>query len=158
AVLVNPRNVIIEHTRRDVRLAAQAVGQQVEFFDASSDRELEAMFAAAVQQRIPALLVGNDVFFNSRVSKLAALADHHALPTLYSRREFAAAGGLVSYGPSLLDSYRQVGDYIGRILKGEKPADLPVVFPTKFELVINARTGNKLGLTVPPTLLALADE
>jgi len=158
AVLLNPKNPIAELTKRDVQGAARLTGQKIQFLNASSERELDSAFASLVQQQADALLVGNDAFFNSRVGQLAALAGRHAIPTLYSRREFAAAGGLVSYGPSLADTYHQVGIYTGRILKGAKPADLPVVLPTKFELVINRKTAETLGLSVPPTLLALADE
>ena len=158
AVLLNPKNPIAELTKRDVQGAASRTGQKIQFLNASSERELDSAFASLVQQQANALLVGNDAFFNSRVDQLAALAGRHAIPTLYSRREFAAAGGLVSYGPSLADTYHQVGIYTGRILKGAKPADLPVVLPTKFELVINRKTAETLGLSVPPTLLALADE
>jgi ABC-type uncharacterized transport system substrate-binding protein len=158
AVLLNPKNPIAELTMRDVQGAASLAGQKIQFLNASSERELDSAFVSLVQQHTNALLVGNDAFFNSRVDQIAALAGRHAIPTLYSRREFPDAGGLVSYGPSLRDTYHQAGIYTGRILKGAKPADLPVVLPTKFELVINRKTAEMLGLTVPDKLLALADE
>jgi len=157
AILVNPKNPIAELTTKDVQAAAGAIGQQVQFLNASSERDIETVFAILGQQRVGALVVGNDVLFNSSVEQLAALASRHSIPTLYSRREFAAAGGLVSYGPSLDDAYRQVGRYAGQILKGEAPSDLPVVLPTKFDLVINLKTANALGLKVCPLLfLAVA--
>jgi putative ABC transport system substrate-binding protein len=158
AILVNPKNQTAELITKQVQTAARAIGQQIRFLNASSERDVESAFATLVQQRVGALVVGNDVFFNSSVGQIAALAARHAIPTLYSRREFAAAGGLVSYGPGLDDAYRQNGIYAGRILKGEKPSDLPVVLPTKFDLVINLKTAKALGLDVPAKLLALADE
>jgi putative tryptophan/tyrosine transport system substrate-binding protein len=141
-----------------VQGAASLAGQKIQFLNASSERDLDSAFVSLVQQHAKALLVGNDQFFNSHVDQIAALAGRHAIPTLYSRREFPDAGGLVSYGPSLRYTYHQAGIYTGRILKGAKPADLPVVLPTKFELVINRKTAETLGLTVPDKLLALADE
>jgi len=156
--LENPNNPIFELTTRDVLAAAPVLGLKVQILKASTDREIDAAFASLVQARTGALLVGGDVFFNSRIEQLVALAASHAIPTMYQVPEFVVAGGLISYGSSLIDGYRQVGLYTGRILKGEKPADLPVVQPTKFQLVINLKTAKALGLTVPDKLLAVADE
>jgi putative ABC transport system substrate-binding protein len=159
AVLVNPANTAnTETTLRDAEPAARAVGLQVQILKASTSREIEAAFATFVRERPDALFVGNDAFFNARRVQLVLLAGRHGLPAIYWDREFAEAGGLMSYGSNIVDVYRQVGVYAGRILKGAKPADLPVVQSTKFELVINAVTARMLGLDVPPTLLARADE
>ncbi len=138
--------------------AARALGLQIQVINASTIREINAAFASFVRERPDALFVAGDPFFNSRRVQLAHLASRHAIPAIYAQREFADVGGLMSYGPSLADALRQVGVYVGRILKGAKPANLPVVQSTKFELVINAQTATMLGLTVPPTLLARADE
>ena len=156
--LENPNNPIFELTTRDVLAAAPVLGLKVQILKASTDREIDAAFASLVQARTGALLVGGDVFFNSRIEQLVALAASHAIPTMYQVPEFVAAGGLISYGSSLIDGYRQVGLYTGRILKGEKPGDLPVIQAAKFELVINLKTAKALGLTIPETLLATADE
>src|SRR5262249_36721792 len=156
--LANPKNPISELTARDVLAAAPALGMQVQILEASSDREIDAAFMSLAQLRIRALVVGNEFFFNSRAEQLVALAARHAIPALYPSREFAPAGGLMSYGLSLTEQYRQVGLYAGRILKGERPADLPVLQPTKVELIINLKTAKTLGLEVPAKLLALADE
>ena len=121
-------------------------------------RDFDAAFAALAPNQADALLVTNDAFFFDRLDQIVAMAAHHAVPTIYDRREYAAAGGLISYGPNYVDAYRQAGIYAGRILKGEKPDELPVVQATKFELVLNVRTAKKLGLEVPDRLLALADE
>ena len=159
AVLVNPANATTtETTLRDVEAAARAMGLQIQVLNASTSREIDAAFATFVRERPDALFVGADAFFNSRRVQLANLAARHAVPATYPARDFAEAGGLMSYGTNITDAYRQVGVYTGRILKGAKPADLPVVQSTKFELVINAQTARMLGLTVPPTLLARADE
>jgi ABC-type uncharacterized transport system substrate-binding protein len=159
AVLVNPANAAnTETTLRDVEPAARTMGLQIQVLNASTSREIDAAFATIARERPDALFVGNDAFFNARRVQLVLLAGRHGLPAIYWDREFAEAGGLMTYGSNIVDVYRQVGDYAGRILKGAKPADLPVVQSSKFELVINAQTARMLGLTVPPTLLAAADE
>ncbi len=159
AVLVNPANVVpAASTRRDVEPAARALGLHVQFYEASTSGEIDAAFAALVREQADAVFVPPDAFFTSRRVQLISLAARHALPVTYSGRHFVEAGGLMSYGTSVTDMYRQVGAYVGRILKGAKPADLPVVQASKFELVINAQTAKLLGLTVPPMLLAHADE
>ena len=155
--LENPSAPIFELTTRDVLAAAPAIGVMLEILKASTDRELDAAFASLVQGQSRALLIGADVFFNSRMEQLAALAARHTIPTMYSYREFVEAGGLISYGSSLIEQYRQIGLYTGRILKGEKPADLPVMQTAKFELIVNLKTAKTLGLEVPAKLLALAD-
>jgi putative ABC transport system substrate-binding protein len=159
AVLVNPTDPArAETTTRDLQAAARSLGLQLHVLQASTDRDFDTVFASLVQLRVGGLVIGGEPFFNSRSEQLGALTLRHAVPTIYQFRAFAAAGGLVSYGSSLTDSYRLVGVYSGRILKGEKPADLPVQQSTKFELVINLKTAKALGLTVPPSLLATADE
>jgi putative ABC transport system substrate-binding protein len=157
-VLFNPQNPDIQTRLTGVQQAARAVGQQIHIMYASSEAELDTGFAALAQGRVGALLVGSDPFFNSRRDQIVALAAHHTIPAIYEGRQYALAGGLISYGTNLADGYRQVGIYTGRVLKGESPADLPIVQPTKFELVINLNTAKALGLEVPPTLLARADE
>ena len=156
--LENPTNTISELTMRDVLAAAPVVGVKVQILKASTDREIDAAFVSLVQARTGALLVGGDVFFNSRIEHIVGLAARHAIPTMCQVPEFVVAGGLISYGTSLIEEYREVGLYTGRILKGEKPADLPIMQATKFGLSINLKTARMLGLTVPPTLLARADE
>jgi putative ABC transport system substrate-binding protein len=158
ALLVNPKNPIAALTTKDVRSGARTISRQIQIFNASNERELVSAFASMVQAGIRALVVGNDSFFNGRVEQLATLAAHHVIPTLYFRREFAVVGGLVSYGSRRSDGFRQAGLYAGRILKGAKAADLPVVQPTKFELIINLRAAKALGVTVPDKLLVAADE
>ena len=159
AVLVNPANAAnTETTTRDVQAAARTMGLQIQILNASSSREINAAFATFVHARPDALYIGGDAFFTSRRVQIAALAARHAIPTLCSGREYVEVGGLMSYGASINDAWRQAGIYVGRILKGAKPADLPVVQASKFELVINAEIARMLGLTVPPTLLATADE
>jgi putative tryptophan/tyrosine transport system substrate-binding protein len=158
AVLVNPNQPSTATQLRDVKEAAHSLGLQLNVLNASSEGDLDAAFAAIVQQRAGALLVGADPFFNIRREQLVTLATRFKTPAIYVLREFVAVGGLVSYGTSLTDVYRPVGIYVGRILKGEKPRDLPVVQPTKFELVINLKTAKALGLEIPAKVLALADE
>jgi putative ABC transport system substrate-binding protein len=158
AMLVNPNNPNAATNMREGRTAAETVGQQLVVLNASTEREIDTAFATLFRQQIGALLVGSDPLFASRRDQLAAVAARHAVPTIYESREFAEAGGLISYGTDLDDVYRQAGIYVGKILKGAKPADLPIVQPTKFELVINLKTAKSLGLTVPATLLSQADE
>src|SRR5262245_24692600 len=159
AVLVNPTIATnTESAVRDAGAAARAVGLQIQVLNASTSLEIEAVFAAIVRERPDALLVSGDAFFASRRVQFALLAARHTLPASYASRQFAEAGGLMSYGSNIADAYRQLGVYTGRILKGTKPADLPVVQASKIELVINALTARVLGLTVSPTLLARADE
>jgi putative tryptophan/tyrosine transport system substrate-binding protein len=159
AVLVNPANAIYtESTLRDLGAAARATGLQIRMFNASTIPEIDAAFAAIVSERPDALFIANDPFLIDRRVQLAQFAARHVLPTTHQDRLFAEVGGLMSYGANLGDAYRQVGLYTGRIVKGAKPADLPVVQSTKLELVINASTARMLGLTVPPSLLAIADE
>ena len=157
-VLLNPTNPDSDFQRHDVEMAAAAIGQQLHILNASSENEIDAAFAALVQQRANGLLVGNDAFFNSRREQIVALAVRHGIPAIYSFRSFAESGGLMSYGANLLDVYRQVGLYVGRILKGEKPADLPVVQPIKFEFVINLKTVKTMRIKLSDNLLSLADE
>jgi ABC-type uncharacterized transport system substrate-binding protein len=157
--LENPNNPIFDEvTTKDVLAAAPVIGLKAEIIKAGTDREIDAAFVSLVQARTGALLVGGDPFFNSRIEQLVALAARHAIPTMYTYREFVVAGGLISYGHSLIENYRQVGLYTGRILKGEKPADLPVMQATKIELVINLKTAKTLGLQIPDRVLARADE
>jgi len=158
AVLVNPTSPEAETTLRDVEPAARALGLQIRVLNASTSREINEAFATFVREQPDALFVAANPFFQTRRVQLAALAARHAVPAAYSVRDYAEAGGLMSYGTDVTDAWRQVGLYTGRILKGAKPADLPVVQSTKFELVINAETARMLGLTVPDKLLATADE
>jgi len=157
--LENPNSPIFAaYYERDVLTAATVIGLKIQILKAGTDREIDAAFVSLVQARTGALLVGGDFFFNNRIEQIVALAARHAIPTMYHYREFVVAGGLISYGSSLMDAYRQVGRYTGRILKGEKPADLPVIQATKLELIINLKAAKALGLQIPDRLLALADE
>jgi len=150
--LANPNNQVTELTTKDVIAASRTIGVEIQLLKASNDGEIDAAFTTLAQAGTGALLVANDLFLNSRY------AAYHAIPTMYPFREFTVAGGLISYGTNLTEGYRQLGIYVGRILKGEKPAELPVVQSTKIELIINLRTAKALGLDVPAKLLALADE
>ena len=158
AMLVNPDNAVAESAVKDVEAAARTMGLQVQVLNASTSREIDAAFATLARERPDGLFVAADPFFNSRRVQLANLAARHAIAATYALRDYARAGGLMSYGTNLIDAHRQVGLYAGRILNGAKPADLPVVQSTKFELVINAQTARMLGLNIPSTLLSTADE
>ena len=158
ALLMNPNNATAERVIRDVQEAARTKGLQLHVLKASSESEIDTAFASLVQLHAGALVVGADPFLSGRREQLVALASRRAVPSIYAWREFAASGGLISYGPSLTSAFRLVGTYTGRILKGAKPADLPVQQPNTFELVIYLKTAKALGLTVPPSLLRRADE
>jgi putative ABC transport system substrate-binding protein len=159
ALLVNPTSLTLAETQsKNLQAAARTLGVQLHVLHASTERDFETVFATLIQLRVGALVIGGDVFFNTRTEQLAALSVRHAVPTIFQYRQFAVAGGLMSYGPSFTDSYRLAGVYTGRILKGEKPADLPVQQLTKIELFINLKTAKTLGLTFPLTLLGRADE
>jgi putative tryptophan/tyrosine transport system substrate-binding protein len=159
ALLVNPTSsTLAETTTRDARTAARTLGLEIYVLHASAERDFDTAFATLVQRQAGALMIAPDAFFNSHLEQLAALALRHAVPTIYQFRDFTTAGGLMSYGGSVTETYRLAGVYTGRILKGEKPADLPVQQSTKVELIINLKTAKALGLNVPPSLLARADE
>jgi len=159
AALVNPANAVAtETTLRDVEQAAGAMGLHIQVVHASTSREIDSAFTTLARERPDALFVGEDPFLNSRRLQLSLAAMRHAIPAIYGGREHAEAGGLMSYGSNITDAYRQVGAYAGRILKGSKPADMPVMQADKFELVVNNQTARTLGLTVPHTLLTSADE
>jgi putative ABC transport system substrate-binding protein len=158
AVLINPTGVLGDQQSRDAQVAARDLGLQLHVLNASTERDFEPVFASLTDLKVGALVIGTDSFFTSRSEQLASMATRYHAPAIATSREFAAAGGLMSYDASLADQYRQVGRYIGRILKGEKPAELPVQQATKYELVINLKTANALGLTIPNKLLAIADE
>jgi putative tryptophan/tyrosine transport system substrate-binding protein len=157
AVLVNPENPNADFDVAQLEDAARTLGQSISFVRARTETEIDAVFTVLGERRVSALLVNTDPFFLARPALFASLAARNRIPVIYAQREFVAVGGLISYGASLADGYRQVGIYAGRILRGERPADLPVVQPTKFEIAINLKTARALGLEVPPTLLALAD-
>jgi putative ABC transport system substrate-binding protein len=158
ALLVNPNTAAGQSQTRDVQDAARALGQRLVVLNADSDATLDGSFAALGREHVGALLVGGDPFFDIRRDRVIALASQHRMPAIYQFREYALAGGLMSYGASITDMYRQVGLYVGRVLKGEKPADLPVVGPTKFELVINIKTARAMGVKISDNLLTLANE
>jgi len=158
AVLLNPARPVFDAQSKVIQETASAVTLDIYILRASSEPEIESAFTVAAQRRPGALIVASDAFFDRRREQLITLAKNHAVPTLYHNREFVAAGGLMSYGTSIAYEYRQTGIYAGRILKGEKPADLPVIESTRFDFVINLRTARTLGLNVPPSLLARADE
>jgi putative ABC transport system substrate-binding protein len=157
-LLVNQNSTQGQGQSEDVQEAARQVHQKLVVLNGGSDAEIDSAFAGLAGQHVRALIVGADPFFDPRRNRLIALAAQHAMPAIYQFREFAQAGGLLSYGASIADLYRQVGIYAGRVLSGDKPADLPVMLPSKFELVINLKTAKALGLEIPPSLLALADE
>jgi putative ABC transport system substrate-binding protein len=158
AGLINPKNSNAGRNLTAMQEAAREKGVQLHILEASNDSDFETAFASLAPLQAGALVVGADPFFNARRSQIVALAARHSMPAIYEWREFVDAGGLISYGPSLPGVYRQIGTYVGRILGGEKPADLPVVQPTLFELVVNLKTATTLGLAVTPTILARADE
>ncbi len=158
AVLRDPNGPDVESELRDLEEAGRAIGRQVLMVNAANEREFRAAFAKIVQAGAGGLLIGSSPFFISQRRQIVALAGRYALPTMYNQREYPEVGGLISYGPSQSDAYRRAGAYVGRILKGEKPGDLPVELGTKFELVINLATAKAFGVEIPPTLLALADE
>jgi putative ABC transport system substrate-binding protein len=157
-LLVNSADARTKSQIKDMQEAGRALGLQIYVVNASSEREIKTAFAKLAELRVSALIVGTGEFFNTRTEQIAAWTAQQGLPTIYQAREFALAGGLVSYGASRTDAYRQAGMYVGRVLKGEKPADLPVLQSTKFELVINLKTAKALGLTIPSGIMAIADE
>ena len=158
AVISNPGNPNAESNLQELATAARTVGQAIEVFTASTEADIDNALARIAEKRAGALILADDPLFTVRREQVVALAARYALPTMYYSQEFAIAGGLLSYGSSSSDNYRLAGLYVGRILKGARPADLPVLLPTKFELAINLKTAKTLGLTVPATLLARADE
>jgi putative ABC transport system substrate-binding protein len=158
ALLVNPTNPNSETQSKTTQEAARRLGLELHILNASVESDFDTVFAKLRELKVSAMIIAQDVYFNAESTRLAALTVRHAIPAIYPLPEFAAAGGLFSYGASRIDAWRQAGVYVGRILKGEKPAELPVVQPTKFELIVNLKTAKALGLTVPPSLLASADE
>ena len=158
AVLINPSNPNTEEYLRELHAAADTIGVQLKVLNATTERDLQTAFDSLAQQGVRALVVGGDPLLTGNREQLVALAARYAVPTIFLQREFITAGGLMSYGTSQTDAYRLAGVYTGRILKGEKPGDLPVQQPTRFELVINLKTAKALGLAIPPGLLAIADE
>jgi putative tryptophan/tyrosine transport system substrate-binding protein len=158
AMLVNPTSPYVDSETKDVMASARALGRHIQVLNASTGSEIDVAFTSLVQQGVRALLVSGDPFFDSQRDRLIVLAAHHSIPAIYQWREFPMIGGLMSYGTSILDAYRQSGIYVGKVLKGAKPADLPVMQPTKFEFVINLRTSKALRIEIPPKLLTFADE
>ena len=159
ALLVNPANpALAEANTKELQAAARTLGLELHVLNASTERDFDAVFAKLIQLRVGGLVIGNEPFFTSRSEQLAALAVHHAVPAAYAWREFAVAGGLLSYGSDVTDAYRLAGNYTGRILKGDKPAELPVQQVTKVELIINLKTAKRFGITVPLPLIGRADE
>jgi putative tryptophan/tyrosine transport system substrate-binding protein len=158
AMLVNPTSPYVDAETSDVKASARVLGRQLRMLNAGTAHEIDAAFATLVQQRAGGLLVSGDPFFDSERDRLVALAARYSVPAIYQWREFATIGGLISYGTSILDAYRHAGVYVGRILKGATPADLPVVQPTRFETVVNLKTAKTLGLAVPDKLIVAADE
>jgi putative ABC transport system substrate-binding protein len=158
AMLINPKSPILEEDFEPVQETARSLGLTIHVLNASTDRDLDVVFDALPRLRIRGLALQGEPFFDSRRHRIIELAERQAIPTIYAWREYVAAGGLMSYGTNLTDNYRQAGIYVGRVLKGESPAEMPIVRPTKFELVINLKTAKALGLEVPPSLLARADE
>jgi putative ABC transport system substrate-binding protein len=158
AMLRNPNSPVVDDDMKSVLATAQSLGLTVQVLNASTERDLDAAFEAMMRLHVGALVVQGEPFFDSRRDHIVELAAREGIPTIYAWREYALAGGLISYGTSITDNYRQAGVYTGRILKGEKPAELPIVRPTKFEMLINLKTAKALGLEIPPTLLARADE
>jgi putative ABC transport system substrate-binding protein len=158
AALINPRGALAEHHQSEVQEAARVLAKPVEVLYASDERQLEAAFRKLVELRADGVAIGADPYFSTQREKIVMLAARHAVPAIYEWREFVEAGGLMSYGTSISDVYRLAGVYAGRVLQGEKPAELPILQPTRFELAINLKTAKALGLTIPPTLLARADE
>jgi len=158
AVLINPKGDYAEQQAKDLEAGAHRIGRQLLILNASSERDIDTAFRTLIAGRAAGLLVAADPFFDSRREQLVVLASYHAIPAIYQFRQYALAGGLMTYGSSITDLYRQAGIYAGRVLKGERPSDLPVVQPTKFELIINLKTAKALGFDVPATLLARADE
>ena len=157
-LLVNPTSSVVDTITAEVRAAAHSVGRQIEMVRASTDREIEAAFVTVIKRGAGALQIGGNAFFNSRSEQLGALAARHALPAIYQDREFATAGGLITYSTSITDAFRLIGVYAGRILNGEKPGDLPVQQPTKYELIINLKAARALAIEVPMAVLLRADE
>jgi putative tryptophan/tyrosine transport system substrate-binding protein len=158
AILLNPSNAQAQAQEPEAHAAARILGRQLLVLKASTESEIGGAFATLVRERAGALLVGADTFFNTQATLFAVITARYSIPTIYPFKSFVEAGGLMSYGSSLLDAYRQTGVYVGRVLKGEKPGDLPIVQPTKFELVINLKTAKAVGIAIPPTLIARADE
>jgi putative ABC transport system substrate-binding protein len=158
AFLENPTNPNSKTDRNEIVAAAQKVGQHIATLDAATEKEADAAFANLAQRQIGAVILESDPFFNGIAKQLVELAARYSVPVIFPRREFAVAGGLMSYGSNLSEAYRQAGIYTGRILKGDKTADLPILFPTKFELVVNLKTAKALGIKVPTSILLLADE